>query len=441
MSARRVALFLLYGLAEASVLAPALVTLPTPLQGLSESAALGAAWLVLCAIAATGRGIRAAAGAVRRRASLLVRRAVMGLWLVVLLLASVARVAARQGIDPTDALLWLVQLAGALLIWWRATSLADAELDPREAQRQLRNGLTVFALYAIVNLLNPAFNLMVFLLPFLVSSVLILPLSYLERVEQSESGRHVPMTRRWWRAVLLSAGAAMLICLAVLLVLSPDLLSRAVMLVIGLVMLPFLLVGGFIVQALIQWLGPLLGRPQEAPQQFNVLEELRQQLLRQQTEAAPLVIDNRVMLLLVLVVVAVVLVAAVVTTVRVRRESGRALARDKDEEAQDAPGGPTVPGLGDSLRRTLDLRRWLAGVSVRRIYARMAHMAGRRGHARQPAQTPYDYLPELRLAFPNAAEDVRVITEAYVATHYGEVPETDQELNAIRAAWERVRAR
>jgi hypothetical protein len=47
----------------------------------------------------------------------------------------------------------------------------------------------------------------------------------------------------------------------------------------------------------------------------------------------------------------------------------------------------------------------------------------------------------LRHAFPGADEDVRVITEAYVATHYGEAPETDEELNAIRAAWERIRAR
>ncbi len=66
MSARRVVLFLLYGLAEASILTPALVTLPTALQGLSEAAALGATWLVLCGIAATGRGLRVASGATAR---------------------------------------------------------------------------------------------------------------------------------------------------------------------------------------------------------------------------------------------------------------------------------------------------------------------------------------------------------------------------------------
>jgi hypothetical protein len=36
--------------------------------------------------------------------------------------------------------------------------------------------------------------------------------------------------------------------------------------------------------------------------------------------------------------------------------------------------------------------------------------------------------------------DVRIITDAYVKAHYGEVPDTDEALNVIRDAWERVRA-
>jgi hypothetical protein len=32
-----------------------------------------------------------------------------------------------------------------------------------------------------------------------------------------------------------------------------------------------------------------------------------------------------------------------------------------------------------------------------------------------------------------------MITDAYVAVHYGEVPETDAELEQIRACWERLK--
>ncbi|MCL7455348.1 MAG: DUF4129 domain-containing protein, partial [Anaerolineae bacterium] len=56
-------------------------------------------------------------------------------------------------------------------------------------------------------------------------------------------------------------------------------------------------------------------------------------------------------------------------------------------------------------------------------------------------QTPYEYLSTLYQVLPGSEGDVQVITEAYVNAHYGQVPDTREELQRIRDCWERVRDR
>lgn len=80
----------------------------------------------------------------------------------------------------------------------------------------------------------------------------------------------------------------------------------------------------------------------------------------------------------------------------------------------------------------------LAAISVRNIYANMARLAARRGFPRNKARTPYEYLPDLLAAFPQAAAEAQAITDAYVAVHYGELPASRAELDALRAAYARL---
>ncbi len=82
--------------------------------------------------------------------------------------------------------------------------------------------------------------------------------------------------------------------------------------------------------------------------------------------------------------------------------------------------------------------RLYAAVSIRKIYANMARLAERQGFPRQPAQTPYEYLPALGLAFPDCQAEAAAITEAYVKVHYGEAPESIRDLQRIREYWGQV---
>jgi len=82
-------------------------------------------------------------------------------------------------------------------------------------------------------------------------------------------------------------------------------------------------------------------------------------------------------------------------------------------------------------------RVW-AALTIRRIYAQMAALASERGYPRARHQTPFEYLQVLAKVFPELRGDLACITDSYVAAHYGEIPESEEELDRVQAAWRRV---
>ncbi len=97
--------------------------------------------------------------------------------------------------------------------------------------------------------------------------------------------------------------------------------------------------------------------------------------------------------------------------------------------------------LAGLLGRFGPTARFLAAVSIRRIYANLMRLGAEAGYPRRQAQTPYEYLETLCQALPGSQEDVTVITEAYVQAHYGQLPDSLEEVQRIRACWERAHAR
>jgi hypothetical protein len=95
--------------------------------------------------------------------------------------------------------------------------------------------------------------------------------------------------------------------------------------------------------------------------------------------------------------------------------------------------------LADLMGRFGPSSRFLTALSIRRIYANLLRLAAELGYPRSRAQTPYEYLLVLYEALPDSESEVELITEAYVKAHYGQVPDTREELLRIRESWERVR--
>jgi hypothetical protein len=114
-----------------------------------------------------------------------------------------------------------------------------------------------------------------------------------------------------------------------------------------------------------------------------------------------------------------------------------ALLLEHLRELVETGKGRLTAALGLVQRR--GWRGLFAALTIRRIYAQMLRLAAHHGYPRAPFQTPYEYESTAARAFPDGATEVRVITEAYVAVHYGEVPESDAELQQVRACWERLK--
>lgn len=107
-------------------------------------------------------------------------------------------------------------------------------------------------------------------------------------------------------------------------------------------------------------------------------------------------------------------------------------SEDESKRAKRELGSKKKP----RLRRASDL----TAESIRRIYAALTARAGAAGIPRREAETPYEFLPRVSRAWSEESDEIRAITEAYVAVHYGEHEATEQELGQIRRVWKKVEA-
>jgi hypothetical protein len=79
--------------------------------------------------------------------------------------------------------------------------------------------------------------------------------------------------------------------------------------------------------------------------------------------------------------------------------------------------------------------------SIRQIYASLVALATAAGFPRGVAETPYEYVSSLHQAFPASEQEIQMITEAYVQTHYGQRTFRSGYVGVIRDAWLAIRAR
>lgn len=76
--------------------------------------------------------------------------------------------------------------------------------------------------------------------------------------------------------------------------------------------------------------------------------------------------------------------------------------------------------------------------SIRRIYAAMTARASDAGIPRREAETPYEFLPRVSREWNERTDEIRAITEAYVAVHYGEKEASPEEAGNVKEAWDRL---
>ena len=100
-----------------------------------------------------------------------------------------------------------------------------------------------------------------------------------------------------------------------------------------------------------------------------------------------------------------------------------------------------IQATGDRLanmRRLTRRQRHQAVARIRQIYAQLMDLAAELDAARPEALTPFEFLPGLQSLFPAFEQELASITQAYVEVRYGELPETQAEIDELEIAWKRI---
>ena len=433
MPQRTLAILIASALAEAALILPGLLLVPTPLRELNDGLALGVAWLLIGAIALTRRLLGA------RDADWRSQRLGMGAWLMGMLVLCLVWMwwSARLGAE-LDRETLLLQLVAALLIWWRGLTLGGSDLSPDDARLRLQLGLLLFVLVALFTVFGGSTYLLGFIVPFLFGALFALPLSHLQYVAQSELGRAITMNRQWWRNIFMAAAAPVLLGMLMAGLVSGDAITFGMRLLLGLLLLPIFVLAAIFAEIL-AWLLRLFGMRPLSLSGLNLnFGQLQPSVQDQTALATSTPLPPIFGYIAVFAIIIGAIVAGLLLMDRRRREN--ALAYSEATQSLNPLNSPDpLQDAARALMNTFNLRRWLASMTIRRIYARMSHEAAKRGFARSLHQTPIDYLSQLRQAFPQTAGETRLITDAYIAAHYGQVPDTDAALQEIKQAWERVR--
>jgi hypothetical protein len=433
MTARRVTIAGLLALCEAAVLLPFVWLLVPPPAGLTLVPQLALVWGILFGLAVQWQFLG------HRGVSLRAQRLLMGFWLAVLIvLAEVETFSMLAGMQP-DVLTMAPAFIAAVGLWWRGMVIGTDDLHPRTAELHLQAGLLLLILSSFATLFIQNQDVFIQIIAFFAGALGAIPLCNLEMTASSSIGRPVPMTRGWWGWVVLPVLGLLTTGLGLAALFTGRSAAEVLALLLGIILLPLIFILSFLPVALLDSLFDLLRRLTAGFGQLGSFGQNMPDLPQSEAGPPPIVLPPQFNFGLALLVLA----GVAVLVIWLMRRADKPLFAPQATSGDLEGGLPEKPvdaaGAMSNALGLSALRRWLSQMTVRRLYVRAVSEAGKRGFKRQPTQTPYDFLPDMQRAFPEHVSEARDVTEAYIASHYGQVPDSDEALNALKQSWERMR--
>ncbi|MBK8906080.1 MAG: DUF4129 domain-containing protein [Anaerolineaceae bacterium] len=373
--------------------------------------------------------------------------------------------------------LWLrdVLVFGLIVLAWaRGLQLVRREYTIGRAGLRLRvGGLIIAPLVIWLASVRLLWDSSPYILLFFLAGLTAVAIIRAEEIEQEQNGESVALDPRWLTAVLLASLLTIFTAGTLAVLISGESANRVITFMepvwnglrltgaVALTTLLFLLLpvlelvdvlSNFLNElfaVLSPWLverwatfGKILGKffinarvPLLLPDENSVANPLETRFIFDEIEGLGFQLSRNVQIIIVLLAVALILLVALLVsrlyrqTAMATRVSGRTILHGGDDDDE-----------GNLLQRLLGrlglLRDWQTAVSIRRIYRKMLRAADASGYPRLEAETPYEFLKTLAQAWPHNRPETQLITSAYVKVRYGELPETPQELQAIKDAWQ-----
>lgn len=359
-----------------------------------------------------------------------------------------------RGLIPDEFLVIVV----VLLVFWRGLSLASKYIDPMSVRSNFYLGLGMFVAYILFNTLITGETPGPMLYTFFVSGLIAMGAARIFTITQLRGGARNPFDLRWFLGILVTT--LVIVALAGFIAwLASDRtsiiggLGGLALGIFGVVMLVLISPLIFILERLAGSIPQASGALESV---MDVLEDLRNTFGNVANNLfnlfnIPSLLNWMQMLKPILLWGFVIAISLVIIFSISRWLVKERRAQLEEREGMVEPGD--VLGL---LRRAIQDRldnlesflrgrtrlsggqRWLAAAKIRRIYARMMDLAQQMEAPRPPASTPLEFQPILEEMLPDARDDVGLITAAYLRVRYGEIPETNEEIEQVEYAWENV---
>jgi len=350
-----------------------------------------------------------------------------------------------------------------IYLWARAIHLANRSLSTEQVGFSFRSGVLLLVVAAVLVQVRTSLDASGFVIAYFFFALVAIALARIEEVRRLPNSTQVPFGGFWIGttvgavAILVALGAALVLFLTggglqvILRLLAPVLrVGQAIVVFVGTLLVSLL--DRFLDLFSLDFTG-LDEQLREALTEFSLQLE-SPEVPPPDGESQSWMIISRVLQIFFTVVLPVIIVSFILLLSwrRVRQRRAGELNQEARESllSRDAVVDRLQGMLRDGLQRLGELAglarrfgpgaRFLTAVSIRRIYRNMVRMATDVGYPRSMAQTPYEYLATLRQAFPSNEAEAAIITEAYVNAHYGQVPDSQEELQRIRDCWERMRS-
>jgi hypothetical protein len=357
-----------------------------------------------------------------------------------------------------------VAIMALVYLWARAIHLANRSLTADSVGFSFRSGVIVLIGASFFSSVFAELDGSGFVIAYFFFALVAVALARVEEVSLLPNSTHAPFSGFWiGSAVGAVAGLVLLGMVVAIFFLGGGLDTLLRWLSPLVLILQIIVVGlGALVLMLLDWVLALFSVDLAAFGQGlrEVLQRLGQMLVPplpapppgSETATRPLILSILQATITIAIPLGIVLLVLLFTWHRLRQRR----RQHPQEEARESlfSAGAVVDNLRTMFKDGLDRlgelaglvsrfgpsSRFLAAVSIRRIYANLVRLATDSGYPRAKAETPYEYLQTLHTAFPGSNEDLNVITDAYVNAHYGQVPDGREELQRIRDCWERVQS-
>ena len=353
----------------------------------------------------------------------------------------------------------LVVFAAGLYLWFRGISLAQRDIGVDSVGFSFRVGIAAFVWLFLAQIAVPSPRYPALAVLYFMLGLLAVGLARIEEVSQSRIGVRSPFSASWMGILVASISALLGASAGIAWLLSWHNLSRLAQFIHPLGNLlarlasPLATVVAWLLEHILDLLIRLfsrifsyLGGEQGPFSETGVrLDGLQQP---QPAQGIALLVLQILKWTLLGIVLALVLAAVAFAVDRLRqaREDGAiedATWESRQPQPPVAAGASNWQRLWDALQQQLARLRGqdYSLVSIRRIYASLQRLAAAAGYPRSDAVTPYEYITTLTRGFQENEREVRLITEAYVRTHYGQRSFPPEYVQEVREAWLAIRAR